>query len=172
MPEHCGQGVITVVRAGQHSSTADREKSQGGLSLVSGMLCRQHEAHRETSRPTHEEALVLVAIALPPCWSHATHRYSHVHPPCEHQQSRVSALCMQQKCFKSRAVHTAHEVVLGTLLHVACLEGRKIAFSAMHVGLCSICACRGRAVQQHSPKEAPDLLNHLPVLGLDWAGGG
>ena len=35
--------------------------------------------YREPPRPTHEEALVLVAIAFSPGWRHATNRHRHVH---------------------------------------------------------------------------------------------
>jgi len=42
--------------------------------------------HREASWTTHEEALVLVSIALPAGWSHATHRHCHVYSPCTKHQ--------------------------------------------------------------------------------------
>ena len=57
-------------------------------------------ADLETTRATHEEALVLVAIPLPPGWSHATDRHSHVYPPCDpthvlQKLSQVSELLWQ-----------------------------------------------------------------------------
>lgn len=101
-----------------------QEEEPRCLCLASGMLCKQQEAHRKTSWPTHEEALVLVAIPLTPRWCHATYRYSHVHPPCEHQQSVSSYMCrQQQQCMRSKVVHTASElVVLGNLPHISCLD--------------------------------------------------